>query len=106
MKLTHDELQFLSACGARNGSPRVITTCPPIVSNWPMACRVPNSSSLSKRGRKVKARRIMRFWPLPSTRTPTGPWATTGQIADRLAEASKRPTNLDRTTMAAELEVR
>ena len=37
---------------------------------------------------------------------PHWPWATTGQIAGRLAEASKRPTNLDRTTMAAELEVR
>jgi hypothetical protein len=36
---------------------------------------------------------------------PRWPWATTGEFAGRLAEASKRPTHVDRIKKAPELEV-
>ena len=41
MTLTHDELEFLSAWRARNGSPRV-TGCRPIACNWLTVSRAPS----------------------------------------------------------------
>ena len=72
MKLTHDELEFLSAWAREEWEPACYQL-PRIASSSLTVCRAPSSSCSSKPGRKARARRIKTLLrPLP-TRNPAGP---------------------------------
>ena len=72
MKLTHDELEFLSAWAREEWEPACYELPAHRLQLAHGVVGRPIDRRLSKPGRKAKARRIKRSLPPPSTRNPAG----------------------------------
>jgi hypothetical protein len=105
MKLTHDEVEFLSAWAREEWEP----ACYELPAQREQLAHGVSGGQLIvlikawTDGEGKKDREIL---VASVNAQPHRPWATTGEFASRLAEASKRPTHLEKIKRTPELEVR
>jgi hypothetical protein len=104
MKLTHDEVEFLSAWAREEWEP----ACYGLPAHrHQLAHGVSGAQliALIKAWTDGEGKKDQEILVASVNPRPHWPWATTGEFANRLAEASKRATHLDSIKTAQQLEV-
>jgi hypothetical protein len=105
MKLTHDELEFLSAWAREEWEP----ACYELPAHRQQLAHGVSGAQLIvfiKAWTEVEGKKDQEILSASVNPQPRWPWATTEEFAGRLEEASKRPTHPERIKRAPELEVR
>ena len=92
MILTRDELEFLSAWGARNGNRRA-TDCRLTNSNWLTAYQAPQLLVFIKVWTQAEGKKDLEILAAAENPQPRWPWSTPEDFAGRFAEASRCRTH-------------